>query len=319
VERTTELLERVVPRVREANHPRATLLADKAVELQTRAVAGLEAAEDAQSPAVARARAQEVLALTLRARELGQQAAKVLQESVGLRERAGRRIEQAATLWDRLRDLAPDAPGPRARTIMEEARRQIESARRHYADHQFEVALRLAESALDLMTPLRDGAGAHAADRLEGLLQRARERIDRVQSQVDTLSEPERQRLRRATELWERARRAVEDGNPLLAERLLRQLQNQLRELRGTDRDTIDAEDVQRAQGRFDAEAARLREILAENGQEPLEAARLLERAVDERDAAGDAAAGGRYEEALRRLRGALDMLSRARRLLGAR
>lgn len=317
VERTTEVLERIAPRVKEANHPRASLLIDKAVELQTKAVAGLQAAEDAQVPAVARARAQEVLALTLRARDMAQQAARILQEAVGLQERASRRIEQASTLWERLHDATSDAPGPRVRTILQESRRQIESAKRHHADHQFEIALRLAESAIDLLTPLRDGPGVGAGDRIEGQLERAREWLERANDN-DSLSDADRQRLERARELWQRARRAWQDGNPELAERLLRQLQDQIREVRGAA-GPIAADDVQRAVDRFDAEAARLRDVLDDHGNEPTEAVRLLERAVDERGAAVDAAADGRYEEALRRLRGALDMLSRARRLLGAR
>ena len=319
VERTTELLSQVASRVKEANDPRANALFTRAESLQSEAVQLLQAAEDATNPTIARGLAQKVLALTLRARELGQQATRILRDSVGLQERAARVIEQASNLWERIHDASSSPRGPRVRTILEESRRQLDAARNHYADHQFEIALRLGESALDLLTPLRDGGAPDPGDRLESLLERARVWLERAQSQVDEFSPAQLQQLQRAQGLWERAHQAHLAGNGELSQHLLRQLRDLLGELRIAADTEINAEDVRRAAERFDAEAGRLREVLADHGNEPVDAVRLLERAVDERAAAVEAAGKGQFEEALRRLRGALDMLSRARRMLGVR
>jgi hypothetical protein len=315
LERTREVIERVGPMVAEANVPRAKELFGLAVSQQARARVLFERAQESTDrPLLAAQMLRESLALTLQARELAQRAGAMLREQVGFEERAQRMIEQLERRIERLRerDLTGD---DRAAALLAEAAQQLDSAREHFADHNFEVAFRVAESALRLLNgiPIGDGRGGLGGERLQRELQRTEQLLERARERRDEFDPAQQRMLEQANRLLEEAKAAANDGDARRAQAKLDEAQRILRRL--LERADIDSGDVQQALRRFDAALARLRE---EKEPIPQEVEKLLQRALAERNEAQSALDDGDNDRALTRLRGAMDLLDRARRLARA-
>jgi DNA repair exonuclease SbcCD ATPase subunit len=315
LERTREVLDRVGPMVAESNVPRAKELFGMAVTQQTRSRVIFERAqENMDRPLLAGQMLRESLNLTLQARELAQRAGGMLREQVGFEERAQRMIEQLERRIERERER-DHSDDTRSAALLAEATQQLDGARRHFADHNFEVAFRIAESAMRLLNGMPGGEGPNAAggERFRRELHRTEQLLDRARERSAELDATEKRLIEQAANLLEEAKAAAQARDGRRAHRQLEEAQRILRQL--LDRTNVEATDVNRALERFDAALARLREE-----QQPLssEVEQLLERALAERNQAQSAFDGGDNDRALTRLRGAMDLLDRARRLARA-
>ncbi len=307
--RTREILERIAPFILEADLPRARELFEKAVQLQTRARIRLEGT-DSLAPEATRGFGQ-ALTLTLQARELGKRAGQLVREQVGLEERARRLLDQATTRLERMSDHGSD--DPRFATVLQEARSQLETAYRHFRDQNFEIAVRLAESALKLLEVAPSANDPmHRRDRLELAIRRTHDLLQRAVERSDELSENGRNQLRQAEALLQRARARFENGNLAQADALNKECRRVLREVLSDVRD-VGPDQVTGAMEQFDTNLTRLRDELGSTPPQEVEA--LIERAMQERDRAEQAQAAGDHAGALARLRAALGMLDRARNL----
>jgi hypothetical protein len=316
LQRTRELMERVLPQVKESNIPLAVELFERAVGLQTKARVQFESAREAAFPG---RQLSQSLQLTLQARDLTKRAGQVLRDQLSYEEKAKRAIERAEVLMERLRERAGAGDTRRVRVALEEAERQLDAAERHYRDRNFEVALRLAESALKLMDSVPGGADnpQTRADRLEREIRRTRDLLDRAREHEGSLPEGAAQGLPRATQLLEQAERAFQAGDLERAHQLNGQCRTLLRTLLDQAGARVTEQDIERALNRFDGDLQRLRDRVGDNPSS--EVRDLIDQAIQARGAAVEMANRGEYDRALGRLRAAFDMLVRARRLADAR
>lgn len=313
--RTRELMERVGPQVREASIPRAAELFERAVGLQTKARMRFEGTRSAPDDR----ELSEALQLTLQARELTLRAGQILRDQLSYEEKAQRAIERAGLLLERLREAAVGEDSRRVRVVLDEAQRQVEAAERHYRDRNFEIALRLAESALKLLASVPGGPEdpRTGVDRLRRELERTADLLHRAREHADVLPPAGAERLERAADLLDLAHRAFGAGELTRARRLNAECRSVLKSLLDEVGARVTAQDVERATRRFDADLKRLRDVAGESPPEAVQD--LIDQALNARGAATEMAGRGEYERALGRLRAAFDMLARARRLLDAR
>jgi hypothetical protein len=316
-ERTQELLEHVGGMLHDSNSPRIADLFKTAVELQIRGRATLQRAQSDTGALRAGDLVREALSLTLRARDIAQRAGNLLREQVGLEEQAQRTIERAQELLQRASDVE-DGDDTQNAKILAEARRQLRAAQDQFADRNFEVALRLAESALKLVESMTDDARddgatfrlAHEIERTERLLERAREHADELDDTGKTM-------LRRATQLLDEAREALRRHEPRRAQLLVQESRKLLRGLLEHGLHEVGPEDVRRGTERFDAALERLRQLVEDRPSAEIDD--LMGRAIAAREDAVQSASQGDYDRALAQLRAGLDLLGRARRLAGGR
>lgn len=316
-ERTQELLEHVGGMLHDSNSPRVSDLFKTAVELQLRGRAMLQRAQSDTGALRAGDLVREALSLTLRARDIAQRAGSLLREQIGLEEQAQRTMERAQELLQRASDVDHGEDAQTAK-ILAEARRQLRAAQDHFADRNFDVALRLAESALKLLQTVADDsrdddAGfrmGHEIERTERLLERAREHADELDDTGKTM-------LRRAAQLLDEAREAARRHEARRAQRLLQESRKLLRGLLEHGLDEVGPEDVRRGAARFDAALERLRQLVEDRPSPEIDD--LIGRAIAAREDAVQSAAQGEYDRALAQLRAGLDLLGRAGRLAGGR
>lgn len=313
LERTRDIMERVGMQIREADIPIAKELFEQAMTLQVKARTRLEFAQNNPDQVASLERVLgEALQLTLQARDLTLRSGQVLHEQISQEERARRAIERASTLLDRMREVVGDQDDRRLRVALDEAGRQIDAAERHLGDRNFEVALRLAESALKLLGTVSGGPDG-GRDRLEQELRRTVDAIERVQAHASELDAEQQQMLGRAEQLVDLARRAFGTNEYAQARRLNRESRAILARLLPNAR--VDEQDVERGLERFDADLEHLRAALGSDV--PAEVRELMQRAVAARARAGTLAVDGDYARALQQLRAAQATLERAAQLAG--
>lgn len=312
-ERTDALLEHVRELVRETDSPKPRELFQNAVALQEQGRKVLERAL-ADTPSLGTAALlREALGLTLRSRDMAREAGTRLREQVGLQERARREIDRASDMLSRA-DESGLGRNDRVAGVLAEARRQISAARQHYTDYNYEVALRLAESATFLLTNLADDIGdARRGERLREEIERTQRLYERARENSSDLDDDEVKLLERAAELLRRAREALRRGEPRRALTLNNEARGLLRTLLEGADDQVDAGDVERATERFDAAYERLVDVVGDSPSPEIQ--RLMESAQQSRREAQVSAGSGDFERALAQLRVGLDQLGRARRL----
>jgi hypothetical protein len=314
LERTRDIMERVGEQVREADIPIAKELFEQAVMVQAKARVRFRfAVTDPDQVANPERILGESLQLTLQARDLTLRSGQILHEQVSQEERARRAIDRASTLLDRLRERVGEVDDRRLRVTLEEAGRQIDAAQRHLGDRNYEVALRLAESALKLLNTVNGGAEG-GRDWLEQDMRRTLDAIERVRSHAGELDAERRAMLDRVSQLMDLARRAFSAGEFGQARRLNRESRAILARLLPTVR--VEEQDVQRGLARFDADLEHLRSTLASDA--PAKVHEMMQRAVEMRERAGSLAVDGDYARALQQLRVAQAQLERAAQLAGA-
>ena len=183
----------------------------------------------------------------------------------------------------------------------------------HYSDGNFDVALRLAESAHNLLRNMIQGARRQLSpERVESELQRTDDLLDRARERSEGDA---RQALQRAETAQRKAYEAFNRGQNAQALELTGQARQALRELLDRGSDSITEGDVRRALERFDAQHERIQE--SGSGSLPDEARPLVGQALEARGRALESMAKQQYAAALTHLRVGLDLLNRAARLVG--
>lgn len=310
LERTDAVLEQVREVVAESNNPRLKELFGEALRVQRHAK-DIFLREGAEISGPDKLR---VLQLTRQARDLALRIQREVREDVTREERTRRLLERSRVMLERLEEHAAEVQEPRFRAALDEARRQLLLAEQHYTDGNFDVALRLAESAHDLLRNMTQGARRHLApERVESELRRTEQLLERARETVGPDDGSAQQLLQRAEQTQRRARDAFHRGQPARALELSGQARQILRQILDQVADAVGEEDVQRARERFDARLERLREEAG--GELPEEARPLVDQALEARGRAMEAQAAGEYAAALTHLRIGLDLLHRASRL----
>jgi hypothetical protein len=214
-----------------------------------------------------------------------------------------------------LEEQAADTREPRFRAALDEARRQLLLAEQQYSDGNYDVALRLAESAHDLLRNMIQGARRQLSpERVESELRRTDELLDRARERVAEAGGTARAMLERAEGAQRRAREAFQRDQLAEAFERTAQARQMLREILGRTGAAIGENDVRRALERFDARVERVQEAAQQDL--PADARHLVDQALEARGRAVQAMDNGEYAAALTHLRVGLDLLNRAERLI---
>jgi hypothetical protein len=154
-------------------------------------------------------------------------------------------------------------------------------------------------------------ADAGGPERLENELERTTELLDRTAERLGPDAEPRALDLfAQAREALERATRARDEGQPGRALQMADLARQLARRAEGIAAGGVGSDEVERQIERFDERFGRVADLVREAGDD--RARDFLDRARRTRDqAAGDLAAGN-PEQALRRIRGAHDLLGQA-------
>jgi len=308
LQRTDAILQRVGEGVQQTNNPRLRDLFIQAVKIQKRAKwlferAGVEI--DAQTKL-------HVLELTRRSRDLALRVQREVRQGVTYEERARRLLEQSRTLLERIDEHDDQIHDRRVRAVLDKVRDQLGAAERQFADGNFEVAFRIAQSSHTLLRNLVQAARQRMSrERLEEELRRTDQLIERVMQRVGGT-----ERLGQARRLQERAHQAFSSERNEQALQLTLQARRMVRQLLGDAQGLATHEDVEQALERFDARLERVQQHL-EDSSDP-QAGRLVDQARRARRRAVEADAQGDYDRALQQLRTGLDLLNRAAGRLGA-
>lgn len=225
-------------------------------------------------------------------------------------------LQEAAQLYDQLRPLTQQIGDRTLMQRMETLRTQWVTARGHLQGHRYQMAERLARQNLDQMRSLSTQV-RRLAQRLpfyNRLAERNREVLQLMQQRIGPQAPPElQQQLTLAADALQRARNARQEGNLMLAFRLMEQCESMLRQtLQQADR-ALDAEAV-RAEIQ---ETERRIEALGARGDLTGPAQEVLERARQLQGEARGFAAGSQLRLALARTLSARTALRLAQRLTG--
>jgi hypothetical protein len=256
----------------------------------------------------------QALEISRRARTATFHSVRLAREAMGLQERVRIRAERFGDEHRQLVERAREARHERAGDILDQARRKADRARELYRQGDFKVAWKMLEQAGDLnQRAARLLADAGGPERLAVELERTAELLDRTAERLGPEAEPRALELHaQAREALDRAYRARDEGRPgraLQMAGLARQLAHRAEGMAGGG-DAVGPGEVERQIERFDDRYGRVADLVREGGDD--RAGDFLERARRNRDqAAGDLAAGN-PEQALRRIRGAHDLLNEA-------
>lgn len=313
LQRTDAILEHVSESVRETNNPRLRDLFAQALKIQLMAKRIFEREGntiDAQEKL-------RVLELTRRSRDMALRIQREVRKNVTYEEQARRLLEQSRVLLERIDEHDSEIRDRRVKTVLDKARDQLGASQRQFADGNFEVAFRLADSAHTLLRNLVQAARQRMSrQRLEGELERTDQLLERAHQRLDGAAGASARTLSQADQLQAKAHQALAREHEEQALKFTRHVRKLLRELLGSPQGLATHSDVQQALGRFDARLEKMRE---RNGDAIEGAAgRLVDQALASRERAVKSDAQGNYEAALQQLRAGLDLLNRAARLFGS-
>ena len=313
LERTDNVLQQVREIVAESNNPRLHQLFADAVKIQEHAKGiFIRGGTD-----ISAQEKLQVLQLTRRSRDLALRIQREVRADVTREERTRLLLERSRVLLERMEEQAAETREPRFRAALDEARRQLLLSEQQYSDGNFDVALRLAESAHNLLRNMIQGARRQLGnDRVESELQRTDDLLGRARERTGDASGVARQRLDRAEAAQRRAYEAFNRGQNAQALEFTKQARQALREILDRVEDTISDDDIQRALDRFDARLERLGEEAG--GSLPSSAQSLVDQALEARGRAVQALGNDQNAVALTHLRVGLDLLNRAARLVGS-
>ncbi len=301
---TTDILAEVGPLVRESQSEQARRIFVEALQKQQQAG---DLFRDARYGLAVR--------LSLRAREMARQAARVTGASQGYLERVQQRLERVGDLLDSVRDRARDAGHAQALRFVHDAEDLVARAREQARQTNHEQAFRLLESAEKMLGRAarllyEEGDG----ERLRLELERTAELIAQARERLGDDGDPAlRQQLDRADEELLRAREDLDRGDPLRAMRAARHARELVRQALRQIGGGPGAEVVAAQLDRFDAQLPAVADAVAASGA--AEARQALERATEARHRAAAALEAGDRDQALRLARTALDHLHRAEAL----
>jgi hypothetical protein len=301
IEQTGQILERSRDFVSDAPNPRSVRILEQAFAMHRRSI---ELAQDGQ-PKMA-------FAYSMKARDGGQQAARIARDLSGSSERLQRRLERYMELRERVGDRVHESGDERALRFLQESEQQARRARDLQKQGDIALALQVLEGAENLLGKAAriafEGAGA---GRLEREMERTRAFLERVSSEIgddpagQDLLESARMALRRAEE-------AASRGQLMRALNSL-QLARRLGARASASDDRLDPATVERQIQRFDERYERVRERVADSGSD--QARQTMERARVHRDRAEEFLAGDKAEQAMRHIKAGLDLLAEANEL----
>ena len=309
LQRTDAILEHVAESVQQNDNPRLHDLFAQALKIQKTAHRIFShSGENIDSKTKL-----QVLELTRRARDLGLRVQREVRQDVTYEELARRLLEQSRALLERIDEHDEDIVDRRVRAVLSKARDQLGAAERQFADGNFEVAFRLADSTHTLLRNLVQAArGRVGRQRLQEELQRTDQLLERAHQRLEGSGGDEK--LKQADRLQEQARQAFAAERNEQALRMTLQVRRLVRQLLGADQGVATHQDVQRALERFDARLEKIRR----HGDLTPPAEKLVGKALQARQRAVEKDAKGDWDRALEQLRVGLDLLNRAARMLAA-
>jgi len=301
LERTGEIIDWAAEQVKETENQQAHRVIEEAQSLHQRS---RNLADQGRGPAA--------LAMSRRARNAAQHAARLARDARGSDHRVQQRLERFLEYRDQIVDRVREAGDERAQRFVREADDHAQRARDHHRQGNHDLAVHLIESAEDMLSRAsRLVFEAGGAGRLQQEIERTRQALN---SLTDRLSD------RAATDLLESATSALdraedfgrrgESARALQSVRLARRLAEQA--TRVSD-GSIEPEAVQQQLDRWDGQQERVSEQVQASGSAAAEEA--LQRARHHRERAGALHRAGDHEPALRQLKAAFDLLNEAREL----
>jgi hypothetical protein len=305
---TTEILQEVAPLVQESQSEQARRIFAEALQKQQLA---REQFRDGRFVLAAR--------LSLRAREMARQAARVTGASQGFQERVQHQFERVGDLLDSVRDRARDAGHVQAMRFVRDAEDLVVRAREQARQTHYEQASRLLETAEKMLGRAarllyEEGDGERLQQEMERTADLLAQASARLGEQVGEGGDQAlRIQLDRATEELARARTALDQGEPLRAMRAARHARELVRQALRQIGGGPGAEVVEAQADRFDAQLPAVVDAVTASGSP--EARQALEQATDARQRAAVALEAGDRDTALRLVRTALDHLHRAEAL----
>ncbi len=301
---TADVLQEVAPLVQESQSEQARRIFAEALQKQQQAG---DLYRDGRYVLAAR--------LSLRAREMARQAARVTGASQGYQERVQPRLERVGDLLDSVRDRAREAGHVQAMRFVRDAEDLVVRAREQARQTHYEQAFRLLETAEKMLGRAarllyEEGDGERLRlemERTADLIAQARERLG------DDGDQALRLQLDRAAEELERAHAALDQGDPMRAMRAARHARELVRRALRQIGGGPGAEVVEAQSDRFDAQLPAVADAVTAAGS--TEARQALEQATEARHRAAVALEAGDRDQALRLVRTALDHLRRAEAL----
>ncbi len=299
--RTDEILLDIVPLIQECDSQQARRIFEDAKHKQRQA-----------HQLLTQERPVFAVRVSLRAREQAREAERLARASLISQEQLRQRIEYLRELWERTRDRAQETGNAQAMRFVQEAAELFQRARELHAQTQYVQALALLrQSEAHLKRAVQILFESGDLERITNEIDRTAELIALAGERLAEVDDPALQDLlERARENLERSQQALAEQRPLLALRLARQAREQAQAVLRQLGPAPDADGIGNQIERFDDQQAVVAEQVQASGDP--EAARLLDRARELRDQAQQSLEQGRLEQALRRIRTALNLQRQA-------
>ncbi len=302
IERTGEVIDWAAEQVKETENQQAHRVLEEALNLHVRSIDHAE-----------QGRQMSALAMSRRAREAAQHAARLARDARTDEHRVQMRLERFLDYRDQVLDRAREANDERAIRFVREADAQALRARDHYRQGNHDLAAHLIESAEDMLSRaarlLFEGGGA---ERLQREIERTRRAIDSIADRLadsgmagsaGDLLDSARTALDRAEEFGRR-------GQPLRALQSVRLARRLAGQAADATEGNLDAGAIRQQLERWDSRQEQVAERVDASGAAG--AAEALAQARHHRERAGAMLDGGDLEPALRQIKAAFDLLNEA-------
>jgi HEPN domain-containing protein len=239
------------------------------------------------------------------AREICNQADRLVRGSVGSGERARQLLDRLHDLHERVSDRAQETNNSQAMVFVRQSENLYQRARQQFDQTRYERSLHLlqqAETALKRAARMVLEAGD--GERLRNDIERISQLIESATERLGDQSDPAILRsLERASRTLDDARLALDSDQPLRAMRLTQRARKDVERVLRQSRAGLSAAAVQREIDRFDERMIRLRDEVSDGA-----AIRQLNQAGRLRDDSEQALIKGEKEVALRTIRSALNL-----------
>ena len=252
-----------------------------------------------------------------RARAAVWHSVKLAREAMGLQERLRVRAERFVELHRLLAERARDMGHEGALELLRKAEGQSQRAREQHMQGDLRMAWQMFERAEDLtVMAARLMAETGAPEQLEQELERVQDQLNQAREQLgEDAPRQMRRYLGEAEEALERARNHLAKGEPGRAMQMIglaRRMADRALDRPGGSSSTREA--LERQLERYDARLPAVEERLREQDNE--RARNLVNQARGHRERAASALGRDSFEEGLRQIRAAHDLLEQAERIL---
>ena len=292
LQRAAEVLDQVAPLIQESDSEQARRIFQDALQKQGQA-----------QQMHGQGRYGFAVRFSMSAREAGRQAERMARDSQGFEERARNRLDRVLEMYEQVKERAQEAGHTQALRFVREAESAYHRATQQYQQTNYQRAFQLLQTAeTHLKRAARLLFESGDAERLRQDLDRTADLIAIATERLDAHSDPALvDLLDQASANLERARRALDDDQPLQAMQLSRRAREQARRVLRQVGDGPSHDGVQEQIDRFDARIAELGPRVVESGD--VQARELLDRASGLRNQAVRALEEGRTDVALRQIR----------------